>query len=94
MSYVYILTNQSNSLLYIGVTNDVVRRVYEHREELVIGFTQKYHLHKLVYVEQFSDITLAIAREKQLKKWNHDWKVRLISSKNPTWKELYHEICF
>jgi putative endonuclease len=94
MSYVYILTNHSNSLLYIGVTGDVVRRVYEHKQELVEGFTKTYHIHKLVYVEQFEEITRAIEREKQLKKWNHDWKVRLISNQNPTWKDLYPEICF
>lgn len=93
MSYIYILTNQSNSILYIGVTNNLARRIYEHREELVDGFSKDYHLHKLVYYEQFTMITQAIAREKQLKKWNRDWKVHLISKTNPTWKDLYSDIC-
>lgn len=94
MSYVYVLTNSSNGVLYIGVTNNLARRVWEHREELIDGFTKKYHVHKLIYYEQYDDITDAIAREKQLKKWNHSWKVDLINSKNPSWKDLYPDICF
>ena len=94
MSYVYVLTNSSNGVLYIGVTNNLARRVWEHREELIDGFTKKYHVHKLIYYEQYDDITYAITREKQLKKWNHSWKVDLINSKNPSWKDLYPDICF
>lgn len=94
MSYVYILTNSANSVLYIGVTNNLVRRVWEHREELVEGFTKDYHIHKLIYYEQYEHIGYAILREKQLKKWNRSWKVDLINSKNPSWKDLYSEIGF
>ncbi len=94
MSYVYILSNFTNRVLYIGVTNHLVRRVYEHKNRLVEGFTSKYHLNKLVYYECFSDITQAIAREKVLKKWNRQWKERLITAFNPEWKDLYSEVGF
>jgi putative endonuclease len=90
--YVYILASQIGGTLYIGVTNDLVRRVYEHREKLVKGFTKKYGLACLVYFEPFGDIGLAIQREKQLKKWNRAWKIRLIEEKNPNWNDLYRLI--
>lgn len=90
--YVYILATQLNGTLYIGVTNDLVRRVYEHKNNFVSGFSKQYHVHKLVYYEETTDIKSAIMREKQLKKWNRDWKIALIESKNPNWDDLYNEI--
>src|SRR3954471_8438400 len=90
--YVYVLASERNGTLYIGVTNNIVRRVYEHQEGLVEGFTQKYEVKQLVYFEEFSDVEFAIQREKRLKKWNRDWKLRLIEKSNPDWKDLYPEI--
>lgn len=88
MYYVYILTNKSNEVLYIGVTNNLSRRVCEHKNEEVEGFTKRYHLHKLVFFEEFSDINDAIACEKRLKRWTRAKKNALIESKNPNWKDL------
>ncbi len=90
--YVYILASGRIGTLYIGVTNDIVRRVYEHKNNLIEGFTRKYHIHDLVYFELFDDIESAIQREKQLKKWNRAWKVELIEEKNPGWRDLYEDI--
>lgn len=90
--YTYILASKIGGTLYIGVTNDLVRRVYEHKEGLVEGFTQKYEVQRLVYFEQHSDIEAAIQREKRLKKWNRAWKIRLIQESNPNWSDLYHSI--
>jgi putative endonuclease len=87
--YVYILASRIGGTLYIGVTNDLVRRVGEHRLELANGFTKKYGVHKLVYFEQFDDVENAISREKRLKKWNRVWKIRLIEELNPNWDDLY-----
>ena len=92
MYYVYILTNQNNSTLYIGVTNDIKRRVYEHRNELVEGFTKRYHIHKLVYFEECSEIEIAIEREKQLKRWVRAKKNVLVESKNKEWKDLFETL--
>ncbi|MDP2971804.1 MAG: GIY-YIG nuclease family protein [Deltaproteobacteria bacterium] len=86
--YVYILTNKNNKVLYIGVTNDLERRIFEHKNKLVEGFTKKYNLNKLIYYEMTEDINSAIEREKQLKNWHRDWKINLINSFNPTWKDL------
>lgn len=86
--YVYILSNWNNKVFYIGVTNNLERRVFEHKNKLVEGFTKKYNLTKLVYFENFSDIDDAIAAEKKLKGWLRIKKVRLIESKNPTWSDL------
>jgi putative endonuclease len=86
--YVYILTNKTNKVLYIGVTNDLERRVFEHKNKLVEGFTKKYNLNKLVYYEVTSDIQSALEREKQLKNWHRDWKINLIKKFNPEWKDL------
>ncbi len=86
--YVYILTNKSNNVLYIGATNDLIRRVFEHKNKLVKGFTEKYKLRKLVYYEATNDIESAINREKQLKNRYRDWKVNLINQFNPKWKNL------
>lgn len=88
MYYVYILANWNNSVLYIGVTNDLERRLYEHREKTVTGFTEKYNLQKLVYVETTNDVKAAIAREKQLKGWSRAKKEALIVGINPAWNDL------
>ena len=86
--YVYILTNKSNKVLYIGVTNDLERRMYEHKNKVIDGFTRKYNLTKLVYFETTTDVNSAIEREKQLKNWHRDWKINLIKESNPEWKDL------
>jgi len=86
---VYILASQRNGTLYIGVTSDLVRRVWEHRNDLVDGFTKRYGVHRLVYFEQHSDMATAIQREKQLKKWNRAWKIELIEKTNPEWLDLW-----
>jgi len=91
-SYVYILASKKNGTLYIGVTSDLVKRCYEHKKDLIDGFTKKYQVHTLVYYETHNDIREAIKREKQLKKWNRDWKVRIIEDNNPEWLDLYDEI--
>ena len=86
--YVYILTNQYNNVMYVGVTNNLRRRVYEHKNELVDGFTKKYHVHKLVYFESTNDPVTAIAREKQIKTWKRERKNELVETQNPNWKEI------
>ena len=90
--YVYILTSKRNGTLYIGVTNDLVRRVYEHKHDLVKGFTKRYGVHMLVYYEKTESAEAAIQREKRLKFWKRKWKIRLIEEKNPEWNDLYDEI--
>ncbi|UWU80110.1 GIY-YIG nuclease family protein [Bradyrhizobium huanghuaihaiense] len=87
--YVYILASKKHGTLYIGVTNDLVRRVYEHRTKAVPGFTTRYGVNKLVLFEIYDDAAVAIAREKELKKWRRDWKTRLIEEQNPNWDDLY-----
>ena len=91
-SFVYILTNNYHTALYIGVTNSFARRTFEHKEKLTKGFSKKYNLTKLVYYELFSDITLAIAREKQLKGGSRHKKLDLINKFNPDWEDLYNKI--
>lgn len=86
--YVYILCSQRNGTLYIGITNNIVRRIYEHKTKMVKGFTEKYEVNKLVYMETYEDVSDAIHREKCLKKWNRSWKIRLIEEINPEWKDL------
>ena len=86
--YVYILTNEYNNVMYIGVTNDLRRRVYEHKSGEIEGFTQRYKVHKLVYFESSHDVEAAIAREKQLKGWKRERKNALVESVNPEWKEI------
>ena len=88
MYYVYILTNKNNRVLYIGVTNALQRRIYEHRSELIDGFTKKYHLSKLIYFEEYSDVNEAILREKQLKSWSRAKKNSLVLNSNPELKDL------
>ncbi len=90
--YIYILASKNDGILYIGVTSNLIRRVYEHRNDLVAGFTNKYHIHNLVYFETSEDIESAIAREKQLKKWNRAWKIALIEKANPGWRDLYIDL--
>ncbi len=90
--YVYVLASGRNGTLYVGVTSDLIKRVYEHKNNLVEGFTQKYDVHNLVYFEVTESVESAIAREKQLKKWNRAWKIRLIEKDNPEWKDLYSEL--
>jgi putative endonuclease len=86
--YVYIITNKKNGTLYVGVTNNLLRRVEEHSLGIVDSFTRKYNIHTIVYYETTEDIIIAIEREKQLKKWNRLWKIRLIETENPEWKDL------
>ena len=93
MYFIYILSNKDHGVLYIGVTNNLVRRVWEHKQKVVEGFTKDYQLNKLVYYEQYTDISQAITREKQLKAWHRDWKLHLITKFNPSWKDLYPDIC-
>jgi putative endonuclease len=90
--YVYILSSRRHGTLYIGVTNDLIRRVWEHREGIVPGFTKTYRVHRLVYYEAFGSVVDAIEREKHLKKWRRDWKIRLIEETNPTWDDLYDNL--
>ncbi len=87
--YVYILASARNGTLYTGVTNDLMRRVWEHREGVVPGFTKKYGVKMLVHFEEFGDIGLAIQRETRLKKWKRRWKLQLIEETNPDWRDLY-----
>lgn len=89
--YVYILTNWNNTVMYIGVTGNLPRRIYEHKNKLADGFTQKYNVNKLVYFEQTNDVLAAISREKQIKKWRREKKDQLIISINSDWKDLYLE---
>ena len=90
--YVNILASKKYGTLYIGVTNELVRRVYEHKTKAVPGFTQRYGVDKLVWFETYEDPESAISREKELKKWRRDWKTRLIDEQNPNWDDLYSGI--
>ena len=89
---VYILASQPNGTLYIGITSHLVKRIWEHKNDLGDGFTKKYHIHTLVWYELHDDMESAIQREKQLKKWNRQWKIRLIHEMNPAWNDLYETI--
>lgn len=88
----YILANKKNGTLYIGVTSDLVKRIWQHKNYVVSGFTEEYEVHQLVYFEQLDDMENAITREKVLKKWNRAWKIRLIEQTNPKWLDLYNDI--
>ena len=90
--YVYILASKRNGTLYVGITNDLIRRVYEHKNDVVEGFTKRHQVHNLVYFEQTNDAVSALTREKQLKKWNRWWKIRLIEESNPDWNDLYDSL--
>ena len=87
--YVYIMASKRNGTLYIGVTSNLLKRVYEHKNDLASGFTKKYQVHRLVYYEMHTDIRQAVTREKQMKKWKRQWKIELIEKTNPDWKDLY-----
>ena len=86
--YVYIITNKKEGVLYIGVTNDLERRMFEHKHKLVKGFSEKYNLNKLIYLERYQYINDAIKREKNLKKWKREWKIKLIIEENPNWEDI------
>jgi len=89
---VYILASKPNGTLYIGVSSDLLKRVWEHREDFVEGFTKRYAVHRLVYYEIHEEMVSAIEREKQLKKWNRAWKIDLIQKMNPKWEDLYESL--
>jgi putative endonuclease len=90
--FVYIMASQRNGTLYVGVTNDVIRRAWEHREGVVEGFTKKYSVTRLVHFEEFEDVNAAIQRENRLKKWKRRWKIELIENNNPEWADLYERL--
>jgi len=90
--FVYLLTNWNNRVIYVGVTNDLCRRIHEHKNKLVAGFTSKYNLCKLVYFEQTNDINAAIAREKEIKKWRREKKNRLVEKINSEWSDLSNQV--
>jgi putative endonuclease len=89
---VYILASKQNGTLYIGVTSDLVERVWQHKNDIAEGFSKRYGVHRLVYYELHQDMISAITREKQLKKWERAWKLELIEDRNPTWRDLWDEI--
>ena len=90
--YVYILASRRNGVLYIGMTNNLARRVWEHKTNAVDGFTKRYNVHRLVWYDVADTALAAITREKQLKKWKRTWKIQLIEKTNPEWRDLYDEI--
>lgn len=90
--YVYILAKERNGVLYIGVTSDLVKRVWQHRNNVVEGFTKKYQVHDLVYYEQYGSVETALNREKRLKEWKRQWKINLIETINPYWNDLFPKI--
>ena len=90
--YVYILASKKNGVLYIGVTRNLIKRVYLHKKNSIGGFTKKYQVKNLVYYETYSDVNEAILREKRLKKWKRQWKIQLIENNNPQWNDLYHQL--
>jgi putative endonuclease len=89
--YVYMLTNWNNTVMYLGVTDNLERRLYEHKNKLVKGFTEKYNVNKLVYFEETQDVTAALAREKEIKKWQREKKNQLVNRMNPNWEDLSAE---
>ena len=90
--FVYILASKRNGTLYLGITNNLLKRVYEHKNNLIEGFTKRYNVHTLVYHEVFNDIYDAIAMEKRIKKWKRRWKIELIEKLNPKWEDLYYRL--
>ncbi|MGA7973791.1 MAG: GIY-YIG nuclease family protein [Pseudolabrys sp.] len=92
MFYVYLLASKKQGTLYLGVTRGLVRRIYQHREKLLPGFTSKYDVRRLVWFEVYDDPTSAISREKEIKKWRRAWKIALIEKDNPDWKDLYPDV--
>jgi putative endonuclease len=90
--YVYILASQKYGTLYVGVTSDLLKRIYQHKEKIIAGFTKEHNVDKLIYYETYQDIDQAILREKQIKKWRRNWKINLIEKHNPDWLDLYYEL--
>ena len=90
--YIYVLASRKNGTLYIGVTNNLLKRIYEHKNKTFDGFTKKYDIDKLVYYECYDNIEYAITREKQMKKWSRKWKIELIEKNNKEWKDLYEDL--
>ena len=90
--YVYILSSRPNGTLYVGMTNDLVRRTWQHKEGVIDGFTKTYGVHGLVYFEETNDVAAAQQRERNLKRWKRTWKIALIEKENPSWDDLYEEI--
>jgi putative endonuclease len=90
--FVYLLASRRHGTLYLGVTSDLVRRVYEHKTKIIPGFTKRYGIDRLVWFEIYDDPVIAISREKELKKWRRDWKIRLIEELHPEWRDLYETI--
>ncbi len=91
--FVYIIASKHNTSVYSGVTNNLVRRIYEHRNELIDGFSKRYHIHKLVYYEVYDNPIIAIQREKNIKHYPRSWKDNLVNGFNPQWRDLYDDIC-
>ncbi|WP_371378308.1 GIY-YIG nuclease family protein [Thalassotalea aquiviva] len=89
---IYIISNESNNVIYVGVTSNLLQRIFQHKQKLTEGFSKRYNLEKLVYFELFDDMDSAIYREKRLKRWQRSWKERLIKRVNPEWKDLYQEL--
>ena len=89
---IYILASKRNGTLYTGVTSNLIKRIWQHKSDLIAGFTKQHKVHSLVYYELHDNMDAAIQREKQLKKWNRAWKMQLIEEKNPSWKDLWNEI--
>jgi putative endonuclease len=90
--FVYILANKKNGTIYVGITNSLLKRIYQHKNDLIDGFTKKYSVHDLVYYEEYDDVRNAITREKQIKKWNRKWKLELFEKDNPMWRDRYEEL--
>jgi putative endonuclease len=90
--FVYILASKRNGTLYIGMTSNLAKRVYEHKNDLLDGFTKRYSIHNLVYYEMTGDMGSALTKEKQIKKWRRSWKIALIEKQNPKWEDLYYEL--
>jgi len=90
--FIYILASKKNGTLYVGITNNLRTRVYQHKQDLIEGFSKKYKVHNLVFYEIYTDVKDAILREKRLKKWKRNWKIELIEKKNPEWKDLYFDL--
>jgi putative endonuclease len=90
--FMYIFASRRNGTLYVGMTSDLIKRVYEHKSDLVDGFTKRYAVHELVYFEIVDNVETAIAREKQIKRWNRKWKVRVIEKMNRDWRDLYPDL--
>jgi len=90
--YVYVLASRRNGTLYVGVTADLAKRVYEHKSNQIDGFTRRYNVHNLVYYEATDDVNSAIVREKQLKRWKRQWKIDMIERLNPEWRDLYYDL--